>query len=67
MSKKLFSKLSPSFPEGANPLPSHNYEGNTLKLVIQEAMKQEPAVATFHNNYPCVTPSTFAIIEFDLD
>ena len=47
---KLFSKVSPSFPEATNPLPSHNYEGDTLKLVIQEAMKQEPAVATFHNN-----------------
>ena len=46
---KLFSKLSPSFPEGANPLPSHNYEGVTLKLVVQEAMKQEPAVTTLHN------------------
>ena len=46
---KLFSKLSPSFPEAANPLPSHNYEGVTLKLVVQEAKKQERAVSTLHN------------------
>ena len=46
---KLFSKVSPSFPEATNPLPSHNYEGDTLKPVVQEARKQERAVATFHN------------------
>ena len=46
---KLFSKLSPSFPEGANPLPSHNYEGVTLKLVVQEAKEQEGTISTLHN------------------
>ena len=46
---KLFSKVSPSFPEATNPLPSHNYEGVTLKLVVQEAKKDEGTISTLHN------------------
>ena len=49
---KLHSKVKASFPESANPLPtlpSHNYEGVTLKLVVQEAKEQEGTISTLHN------------------
>ena len=46
---KLHSKVSPSFPAATDPLPNHKYEGVTLKLVVQEAKKDERAVSTLHN------------------